>query len=270
MTDKYSFFHQGKKYIARCFQPYRNGQPQLEYGYLRLFNEKGIKAPTPLFVSPSPNAPFIVYEMLEGRTLTDCFGLLNERDQRVLGREIAVNYTRISEIQNKQYGKIEGFDRFSDTSWTTFIMHAIEDAQKIAELQRDDEMAACCGRMKDYASRMPEPLPSLIWSDFSGDNIIVDENGRLSGFIDFEGLLSGDPTLGLGYLAAHEKNRKLVSTIMDAFQESYDRELIDFYSLIRWCRLLPYQDMPLPNGEERQSLRDFLEPACKLISIYRK
>lgn len=270
MTDKYSFLHQGRKYIIRCFQPYRKEQPALEYKYLRLFQEKGIKAPIPYAFSDSEGLPYIVYEMLEGETLSDCFDSLDSCSRNRLCNDIAANYLKIADIKGIGYGKIEEYGVFSDTTWKDFIDNVITQAQDISVKNGNKEMADCCTRLEEFANGIPEPEPCLIWSDFSSDNIIVDRHGRLSGFIDFEGLMSGDPILGLGYLNAHEENDNLVSSISKALYVSRNSELIGFYSLIRLCRLLPYQHMPLPNGTEREPLSEFLRPAYRLISSFGK
>ncbi|MDE5758784.1 MAG: phosphotransferase, partial [Allobaculum sp.] len=267
---KYSFVNEGREYIIRCFQPHRKDQAEIEYRYLCLFLEKGIKAPRPHSYSKYRDIPYIVYEKLEGEPLADCYDSLQQPKQESLCREIAENYRTLSEIQNKGDGRIQDFEEFSDPSWRTFLIGVIEKAKAISKDQHDEAFIACCRRMKEFALGIPEPNPDLIWSDFSSDNIIVDIEGRLSGFIAFEGLLSGDPLLGLGYLSAHEKNRTLVCRLIEAFHASSDSDLINFYSLIRWCRLLPYQHLPLLNGTEREPLRNFLFPAYRFISSFNK
>lgn len=273
MTDKYSFRHQDRNYIIRCFQPHRHKQPEIEFSYLSLFQERNIKAPRPYKFSNSDTLPFIIYEMIEGVPLADRFDSLPVHTQTSLCREIAYNYLKIAEIKNNGFGRIQAFNRFSNDSWIDFIMQAIENAETMAEKTGDVSMKHCCKRMRKYALNLPETSPDLIWSDFSSDNIIVDENGNLTGFIDFEGLISGDPTLGIGYMYAHESNTDLISKLMNAFHisaNSENSEKIAFYSLIRLCRLMPYQHLPLLNGEKREPIRNFLPNAYRLIETFEK
>ena len=270
MTDKYSFIHMNKEYIVRCFQPYRKDQPEIEYRYLCLFQERGIMSPKPLAFSTEAAIPYLIYEKLEGEPLTDIFDSLTSYAQESLCTQIADNYIRISEIRNDGYGRIQRFDEFSDCSWHEFIMQVIENAEYIARDHDDYAFLDCCGWMKKFAGTIAEPDRCLIWSDFSSDNIIVDRQGKLAGFIDFEGLLSGDPILGLGYMAAHERNEALVSKLSEALHAAAQPDLINFYSLIRWCRLLPYQHMPLLNGTPREPIEEFLAPAYRLISSFGK
>lgn len=270
MTDKYSFIHNGKKYIIRCFQQHRNNQPELEYKYLSLFQSMDIKAPVPCYYSRTHQFPFLVYERLEGETLSDCFDSFDSKTQKTLCDEIAINYLKITKITNSHFGQIVNFKEFKDTSWKAFICDAIETAKKMSLQNKDKKMLNCCEKLERFTSHIEEPAPGLIWSDFSGDNIIVSKDGILSGFIDFEGLISGDPIFGIGYFVAHEKNKKLVSLLMDSFNIMYDSTPVIFYSLIRLCRLLPYQNLPLLNGEKRMSLKEFLGPAYRQIKTFGK
>lgn len=270
MTDKYLFRYNDRRYIVRCFQSYRQNQPEIEYKYLSLFQDRNIKAPIPYKFSNSAPIPFIIYEMLDGEPLADCYNKLDSNTQISLCKEIVSNYHKISQIRNNGFGRIQAFDKFSNNSWTEFIMQVIENAETMAEKQGDIRMKHCCKRMRKYALNLPESSPNLIWSDFSSDNIIVDEYGKLSGFIDFEGLLSGDPALGIGYMYAHETNLNLISQLMKAISISNNSDNIAFYSLIRWCRLMPYQHLPLLNGEEREPLREFLPNAYRLITTFEK
>ncbi len=270
MTDKYSFSNGDKRYIIRCFQLHRSNQPVIEFRYLTLFQQRGIKAPTPFKFSSSGPIPYIIYEMLEGEPMTDCFESLSTERLKGLCREIAENYLRIAKIQNKEFGRIQAFDKFSNNSWKEFIMKSIEIAETMAEKRKDDLMKHCCRRMRRFAISLPESTPNLIWSDFSSDNIIIGSNGKLSGFIDFEGLLSGDPQLGIGYLFAHETNQNLILNLREAFQIPAGSKIVNFYSLLRWCRLLPYQHLPLLNGEKREPLQKFLPNAFTLIDSFGK
>ena len=268
MTDKYSFFHRDRQYIIRCFQSHRHNQPEIEYRYLSLFQKRNIKAPKPSIFSNTKTLPFIVYEMVEGVPLTDSFDSLAADAQKSLCREIASNYLKISEIQNNGFGRIQTFNKFSNDSWIVFIMQVIDNAETMAEKQGDVSMKHCCKRLRKYALKIQESSPDLIWSDFSSDNIIVDKFGNLAGFIDFEGLLSGDATLGIGYMYAHETNTNFISKLMNAFRIPAGSDNVAFYSLIRWCRLMPYQHLPLLNGEEREPLRKFLPNAYRLIKTF--
>lgn len=264
MTDKYSFLHQGKYYIVRCFQRERAWLATAEFNYLKLFRQKGIKAPAPCIFSEH-DIPLLVYERLEGDTLSDIFSSLDEAKKKSLCDEIASNYLKISNIINHGFGSMSGFGVFSVTSWQQFLLNAVDNAETYCNSNKLPLKPHLFERLKEFALSLKDTEPRLTWSDFSSDNIIVRRDGSLSGFIDFEGLLSGDPPLGIGYLKAHESDSEIYKRISHAFGGEYDNRLIDFYAIIRWCRLLPYQKLPLPNGEQRMALNKYLPYAYKIL-----
>lgn len=267
MTDKYSFLHQGKYYIARCYQRERAWLSATEFKYLNLFKQNDIKAPTPYAFSEK-KVPLLVYERLEGETLSDVFNSLDETGKKRLCSEIAANYLKISDITNHGFGSMSGFNVFSDSSWLQFLLNAISNAESYCKSNDMQIKPHLFEKLKEYAHSLKYIEPRLTWSDFSSDNIIVKRDGSLSGFIDFEGLLSGDPTLGIGYLKAHESDSEFYSIIEQAFGQEHDNRLINFYAAIRWCRLLPYQKLPLPNGEKRMDLNKYLPYAFRILEEY--
>lgn len=267
MTDKYSFLHQGEYYIARCFQRDRTWLAAIEFKYLQLFEQKGIKAPTP-YVFSKKDIPLLVYERLEGETLADIFGSLDNAKKKSLCDEIASNYSKISDIVNHGYGSMSGFGVFSDLSWQQFLLNAIDNAETYCRSNNLSIKHHIFERLTEFTHSLNDIEPRLTWSDFSCDNIIVRSDGTLSGFIDFEGLLSGDPALGTGYLKAHDSESEFYNMIQKAFGQEHDTRLIDFYAAIRWCRLLPYQKLPLPNGKERMNLNKYLPYAYKILENF--
>ncbi len=265
MTDKYSFRQNDKRYIVRCFPHKRAQNARTEFEYMACFRDEGIKAPIPCHYSDS-GTPLLVYEMLAGHTLADTYNRLSESEKLTISHEIADNYNRMSQIVTAGYGKMESFGKFEYKTWQEFLLNAIEVANKIAKENHNAPMQICCEKLAKMTTKINEPQSRLVWSDFSSDNIIVTDNGRLSGFIDLDGLLSGDPMLGLGYFISHESNSELKRIILASFNLTESSCIIDYYALIRWCRLLPYATEALPNGEKRLPLNEFLPHSYDLIS----
>ena len=113
----------------------------------------------------------------------------------------------------------------------------------------------------------PRFKPSLVWGDLSMSNIIVKSDGTLAGFIDFEGLITGDPLFGLGHLIAHEQETDFVNRLFRLYGVG-DRRRVDFYAVLRYCRLLPYCDQKLPNGTDRIPIGQYLPYACQRIGLF--
>lgn len=253
MTDKYRVVSAGKRYIARCYPPGRVWLAKTEFLYLNFFLPLGIKVPKPLFYGESPAMLF--YEELKGDSLDGVYGNLSEDEKDVLCREIIDNYNKICKIETSGFGRITGYEKCTHTTWSDFINETVDTGYDV--LKRDNRTIAC-----DYVEDMRNSLngycnfkKSLVWSDFCQENIIVTHDHHLAGFVDIEGLIAGDPALGIGYLKAHDET-DFAKRIIEI--GNYDSDRTDFYSVLRYLDLLPYQEQALPNGAERTPIEDFL------------
>lgn len=264
MTDKYWFRSNGVRYVVRCFPPERGWLAETEYRYLRLFQDKGVKSPVPIFFSVEKNV--LVYEMLEGKTLGEVFVELPWQSQEMLCSEIKENYSLISDIDCEGFGPVRGYGEFSYPSWHGFLTDSLDKAWKCRENCPGIITAEVMDVLRRYSASIVCDAGRLVWSDFSSDNIIVSDSGHLTGFIDFEGLMGGDSMLGLGYFLSHERNQDLLNNIYKAFGVSSKSGLLDFYSIIRLLRLLPYLSMDLPNGKKRDDISSYLQYPFELIS----
>ena len=166
---------------------------------------------------------------------------------------------RISEIPCNGFGRMLGYGKFAYGNFEDMII----DVERRAE-----DWIMQCGsmisqaklvfdRFKECARSFRETKSVLVWSDFGMDNIIVDEYGKLAGFVDFEGLMGADVNLGIGFLQAHENNSDFAMRLMKKMPE-LENEEIDFYAMMRYLRILPYTHMPLPNGTSRENLNEYL------------
>ena len=253
MTDKYLVVAGGKRYIARCFPPGREWLAKTEFLFFNYFRPLGVKVPKPVFYCDSPAMLF--YEELEGDSLDNVYDNLSEDEKNVLCHEIIDNYNKICKIEASGFGRMTGYDKWSHTTWADFLNETIDIGYEV--LKRDNRTVAC-----DYVEDMRNSLSdcchfkkSLVWSDFCKENIIVTHDHHLAGFVDIEGLIAGDPALGLGYLKAHDET-DFPERIIE--MGNYDSDRTDFYAVHRYLGLLPYQEQALPNGAERTPIEFFL------------
>jgi len=257
MTDKYSFTSSGKEYIVRCYQPERSFLAEMEYKYLDDFRRSGIKVPTVVNYQKEQPA-LLVYEKLQGETLTDVYSQLDDMQKENVCREIVENYKKIANIETEGYGRITDYHQYSCDSWNVFLNDEIQRASFVFKKQKDKPKCEYCKGLKDFADSISLDRGHIVWSDFSTDNIIITNDGHLVGFVDFEGLMAGDPLLGLGYLTAHERGDDFVERILRIYGLNGKERQVDFYSALRYLRLIPYKDMNLPNGTTRTSLEYFI------------
>lgn len=270
MTDKYSFRWHAEEYIIRCYPPNRSWLAKIEYQYLEKFQNNQILAPKPEKFQVDGQAA-LIYKKLPGKTLGEVYDKLDDVHKDCLCQDIVENYKKISAITTSNYGDLKDDGNFSYNSWKDFLLDSINTALRIFESQGNEAKVVCCKGLRNYVETISLAEGKLVWSDFSVDNIIVNEQNQLSGFIDFEGLISGDPLLGLGYLIAHGKNNDFVRRIFQKYGVDNERHKIDFYSVLRYCRLLPYVNNNLPNGESRTPIEEFLPYSCShLLEFSRK
>lgn len=262
MTDKYWFESDGVKYIVRCFPPDREWLAETEFRYLQLFQQKSIKAPSPACFSVENG--ILVYEMLEGEALGTRFADMSNLEQDTLCLEIKENYKLISAISCDGFGAMLGYKVFSNSSWKDFLDESIGRAIESYNDSTDLDSGKILNGLRKYSDTITCYTSKLVWSDLSADNIIVGEDGHLAGFIDFEGLMGGDPMLGLGYFIAHEHDCLMIRKLCDAFEVSLPSVLLDFYSIIRLLRLIPYLSNKLPNGTERDDISSYLPYSYEL------
>lgn len=267
MTDKYSFRHADKEYIIRCYPEERSWLAEVEFHYMTLLQANGIKCPVPVNRNADGQA-YLLYEKLPGSSLGEVYDDLTIEQKERLCRDIIENYNKISSIILTSYGFLKDENSFSHSSWKEFIKDSINDALAIFKKEGNKAKITIGEGLLKYSEKLNVNEAHLVWSDFSADNIIVSDDGQLAGFVDFEGLMAGDSLLGIGYLMAHETKCDFVSRIIRLSGVEAKQEQMDFYAVIRYCRLLPYVKQDLPNGERRMPIETFLPyAAIKMLNF---
>ena len=267
MTYKYKFRIVDKYYIIRIYPKGRNFLADAEFGYLKLLYSIGVIVPNVILKSSNNSYySYIIYEMLEGFPLTRVFDGCSVAIQKRICNEIYDNYLRLSTIKASGVGIMLEFDEFSDISWKFYLQKEIDEAYRYVKERGVD---ININRLEKYTdqfilSKITEKK-ELVWSDFSGENIILSDKGDFKGFIDFEGLMGGDSLLGYGYLKSRSSNC-LFCNIMSEFSKVKDySDYIDFYAVIRYLRLIKYIDTKTPNGSTREPINVFLKTSFELI-----
>lgn len=265
MTFKYEFTIKENKFIIRCYPKGRECLASIEYNYLRYFELNEIKAPIAYDFSEDYPA-YLIYAKLEGEDLNDVFDKYSQEQQKKISQEIIENYKKISSLQTTGNGIIRNYNKFSEKSWTTFIYKELHNSFCFLNtIETDFNNIVLQKYMFSFLSNNIKECKKLVWSDFSLDNIIISKNANLSGFIDFEGLIGGDPLLGIGYLQARNGNSKFYKTIYQLNNLERYKDIIDFYSILRYLRLIVYAKTNLPNGSQRTPINTFLENSIYLI-----
>lgn len=265
MNFKFQFSSNSRDYILRCYPKGREYLAELEFKYLSLFISKDIKAPVVKYFS-SEYPGYIIYEKINGVCLSEIFENLTPSSQINLCNEITENYKKISYIKTSGCGVMLNYNSFIFDKWKDFLLYEINKSlHYLNNIKSEFNITVLRIYLEQFISKYLVEKKSLVWSDFHPDNIIVSNEGKLAGFIDFEGLIGGDPLLGLGYLQAKEYNSVFFKQIYSSYSMSACKDIIDFYSIVRYLRLVVYEQFNLPNGSFRTPIKIFLPYSYSLI-----
>lgn len=236
---------------------------------INLCKSNGIKVPVLLHqhtAADEDDFSFILYERLRGNTLSNCYDTLSAKSKQILIGEIVENFVCMSSISLNGSGDSNDLINFSSTSWSDFLKEGVKKSLSYIEsndLLTHEQIVRLYEAISVSFSTINPENTNLVWSDFDPSNIIVSGDGRLSGFIDFEGTLSGDPDLALGYLYAKSGDSALFNCLINKF--NVPRIKLELYALIRYLRLITYSKYPLPTGIMRDNINDYLPCSNKLI-----
>ncbi|WP_255260560.1 phosphotransferase family protein [Bacteroides sp. L10-4] len=262
MTDTYRLKSGQKCYVVRCYPKFRSWLAKTEYDFLREFAKNGIKAPEAYdYKEAKDGISYLIYQWVEGKTLKEAFNELNEDELSTLCDEIIENYTAINRIETRKFGRVVKGRVYEHNTWQHFLRIEIEQSRHYFKYEKDQKHVHICDGLYDYIDNILEPTSNLVWGDFSLDNIIVTEDKHLAAFIDFEGMVSGDPLLGISYLLSQEPDHPFTKCILKKYgiqENSEQSKLLDFYAVFRYIRIAPYTPSPTPNGSGREPLNQFL------------
>lgn len=268
MTDTYKMKTNNKTYVVRCYPNTRGWLAEVEYSYLLDFVKNGIKVPLPICKNKvGGKLAYLIYEWVEGETLNDKFSHLRYEEINNICLEVIDNYNKINEIKEIKYGEVNKDRIYEYNTWSNFLKTEIEKSRKYFKCRNDVEHIKICNGLLDYVENIKEPSPCIVWSDFSFDNIIISNDNHLAAFIDFEGLMSGDRLLAIGYVLSNKPNHPFTRRILEQYnidENTEAKKLLDFYAVFRYIRLLPYENFNTPNNNIRDSIDEFL-PYVKTI-----
>jgi aminoglycoside phosphotransferase (APT) family kinase protein len=268
-----------QKYVVRFYPSTRSGVVEYEPDVLRRATTAGVRVPEVVEDSrrgPAAELHYIVYKWIVGHPLSAQYSALTSLQRGALGREMVVQFDRLLQVEFAGYGDVIDGRRAGSATWAGFIEAAIRDgvaAVKNMALLPSSSTAAL-GRL---AEQIPEILvavpPRLVWADVSPGNVLVNDDGRLEGLIDFEGVLSGDGLLALGYCQSLFDRRELLMDLAHAWSTPLgpaEWRRIDLYAVVRALRNAPFYVHPLlPTGGRRSPLPMVypgLEPAIRRLT----
>jgi aminoglycoside phosphotransferase (APT) family kinase protein len=249
--------------IVRFYPASRSALVYQEPDLLLRCCRAGLPVPQPIGDSRAgPSAPlsYVVYRRIEGETLADRLPAFDDARRRVLAEDLAAHLYRLQDLKFEGAGELISSVAARDASWDFFVHDAMRSG--LVSIKHHSLLEWTFAGEIERVIRAGPPAPEratrrLVWGDVNFGNILVKEDGRIAGLIDFEGCLSGDPLATLGYAAAVHGPDPFFAKLRQAWPQALSDEeddLIAWYALLRALRLARYAHLPLPTGRPRDPL----------------
>ena len=253
----------GASFIVRFYPRCRSRVVEYEPDLLRRASEAGAKVPEVVADSrtgPEAELGYMIYVMIPGVALSQRYAHLTPRRQEKIAAQIVQSMLSLEQVKMAGYGELVDGCRASCTSWPEFVQTTFAEGLRAVrknrllpgEAIRDLEWIAAAS--KGWLTRVP---PKLVWADVSLGNVIVNDKDEFGGLIDFEGALSADRLLSLGYCRARYDEGRFYKTLVQAWPEPLGenrRRRVELYAILRALRLAPFAHEPLPTGHRRDAL----------------
>jgi aminoglycoside phosphotransferase (APT) family kinase protein len=269
MTFKYSVdAANGQRFVVRFYPQNRASVVNYEPDVMRLCRERGMRLPE--VIASSANGPaavleYMVYKMIPGVPMQTRLPSLSQESLSRVCEELIQEVLILNEIKIDGFGDLMDSGRAPFDSWLSFVRGTFVDGLAFARthsllpgilLDDIDLIGQHLGRFSYTGA------PSLSWGDISPGNIIISEGDEIAGLIDFEGVLSADFQLNLGFLRARYAGSDFYITMADKWPARNDEAAFArsaLYVIVRALRLTLYAlESLLPAGAERQPLESFL------------
>lgn len=259
MNFNYRFNIKNSDYILRISPLERFNSIKYEFVIMNALHEQNCKVPKPLLFSQAFGYNYLVYIPIEGNALSEFKSSSVITDALV--KSIMNNINAMSLLKENFFTK-NFLDDLYIKDWKKFLSKTLQEGRGylIANtLYKEVDINRLHDLLQKILQNIEKPNMSMVWSDFSRDNIIIKNDNTLSGFIDFEGCLFGDPILALGYLFSIEGDSLFFKKMRSEYEKyySFQENTIYFYSIFRIFRIAKYLNNPLPTGIARTPINQF-------------
>lgn len=257
----------GENYIVRFYPRGRESVVHQEPDLLGRCQELGLPVPAVLADSrtgPAARLDYIVYARIEGHMLSQRLAYLNESRQRRLADELTSALVNLERVRFEGRGELVSSAAADHRSWVEFVRESSRSGLSALRKHRllDESLIEQIVSLLNATDRFRIPDDNcLVWGDINFTNILVDSSGHLTGLVDFESCLSGDPTATIGYCFAAHGNQPFCAMMVDRWSDRIgraQRDLVLFYAIVRSLRLARYAHRALPTGRSR-------DPLCEIF-----
>ena len=247
----------GQKYIVRFYPRSRSFVVRYEPDIIGRCQAAGL--PAPEVICDSRNGPrteleYMIYPFINGTSLSEVYSSLEEAARMKIADQLVPLIAKISEIALEGFGELLDGQRAKLNSWSEFLEQTchtgIVSARRYG-LFSERDICNLESLLPELTSLPPLQSGRLVWGDISLENLIVEKDGSIAGILDFEGALSGDHLVNLGFCHARCYGTGFFEALIRAWPERFSEDQqrnIKLYSLLRALRLAKFAHLPLPTG----------------------
>ena len=268
MTLKYSVEScHGHHFIVRFYPQDRGSVVTYEPDVMRRCRERGMRVPEVMASSqtgPPARLEYMVYRAIPGISMQDRLAALSQHSLSRICAELIDELRVLNDIEIDGFGDLVDGYRARFDSWLSFVEKTFVDGLAFARAQSllPRQLLNDVDLIGQHLGRfLYTGQPSLSWGDISPGNVILGEGDQIAGLVDFEGILSADFQLNLGFLRARYAGSNFYKIVAEHWPDRRDEVASArsaLYVIIRALRLVPYALEPLPTGINREDLETFL------------
>lgn len=268
MTFKLSvLLSSGEQYVVRLYPHDRSHVVSYEPDVLCKCLEIGL--PVPEVISDSRSGPkipleYMVYKMIKGFPLSEKFQEMPDISRVAVAKQLVTYLCMLQKVHITGYGDLTNVTKARFRSWRAFVRQSFTEGirqagqYKLFKVEDIVNLNAAGKELENVSSGEPR---GLAWGDISPENILVDLEGKITGLLDFEGVLAADVLLNLGYCYAAYYQTDFFESVANAWPSCLGNEdwgRIELYTILRALRIIQHAHQPLPTGHPRLPIEQLL------------
>ncbi len=254
-------------YVVRMYPPSRAHVVNYEPDIFRRGREKGIPLPQTICDSRTgPPAPlaYVVYRLIAGTPLSERLSSLSAAALQRVAKDLVAYLQLLQGVWVRGYGELVNSEAAEFSSWAQFVHTSFREGLSRAreyQLLPADEIARLRAPGAELERLDLQEPCGLAWGDLSPDNILVDSEDKISGLLDFEGVLAADFLANLGYCFSGCCGTRFLESILRVWPTPLTESaghIVKLYAILRAVRILMHAHEPLPIGSARSDIKELL------------
>ena len=244
---------EGKAVVLKLYPESLHWKMQKEVLVYDLLRGRDLDVPVPSLLSADDSKQFVaqnfvVLTKLEGQLVSALDDRLTDDDRLAIGRQVGALLARLHKILFDEFGYV-GTDGIVDPHPSNLAYMSFQFEKKLREFRElggDPEVERSIERYVEDRRDLFAACERAVFchNDCHSANLLVlpaDGGWRVSGLLDFENVLAGDPLLDLAKAHCYDPRRseRTLAALVEGYGELHPewRETLELYVLYHWLEL---------------------------------